>query len=159
MFRIYLRSHICVACRSVCDRDQSGIKRSTFFWSWSRDQDEFWATNINNQSTFLDTMEAWLRFALWTPVKSSDQEPRNGAIKWSRTIFTDQDSWSRLQTLLRATRMWLPLVGCVLDSEERFATVSGIVFLQGEEQQLRSSRTWWLTFVTQKCEKSSWCQN
>jgi len=24
-------SHIDVACRSVCDRDQNGIKRSTFF--------------------------------------------------------------------------------------------------------------------------------
>jgi len=50
-------------------------------------------------------------------------------------------------------------VGCVLGSEERFTTVSGIVFLQGEEQQLRSSRMWWLTFVTPKCEKSSSCQN
>ena len=63
-----------------------------------------------DQRTFLDTKEAWLRFVLWTPVKSSDQEPRNGAIKWSRTIFTGQDSWSRSQTLLQAMRMWLPLV-------------------------------------------------
>ena len=29
-----------------------------------------------DQHTFLDTKEAWLRFVLWTPVKSSDQEPR-----------------------------------------------------------------------------------
>ena len=62
-----------------------------------------------DQRTFLDTKEAWLHFVLWTPVKSSDQEPRNGAIKRSRTIFSDQDSWSRSQTLLQATRMWLPL--------------------------------------------------
>jgi len=39
----------------------------------------------------------------------SDQEPRNGAIKRSRTIFTDQDSWSRSQTLLQATCMLLLL--------------------------------------------------
>ena len=63
-----------------------------------------------DQSSFLDTKEAWLRFVLWTPLKSSDQEPRNRAIKRSRTIITDQDSWSWLQTLLRATRTWLPLV-------------------------------------------------
>ena len=64
-----------------------------------------------NQCTFLDTTEAWLHFVLWTPVKSSDQEPRNGAIKIkrSRTIFSDQDSWSRSQTLLQTTHMWLPL--------------------------------------------------
>ena len=49
------------------------------------------------------------RFVLWTPIKSSDQEPQNGAIKRSRTIFTDQDSWSWSQTFLWATRMWLPL--------------------------------------------------
>jgi len=30
--------------------------------------------------------------------RSSDREPRNGAIKRSRTIFTDQNSWSRSQT-------------------------------------------------------------
>jgi len=28
----------------------------------------------------------------------------------SRTIFTNQNSWSRLQMLLQATCMWLPLV-------------------------------------------------
>jgi len=57
-----------------------------------------------DQCSFLDTKEAWLHFVLWTPVKSSDQEPRNGAIKQSRTIFTDQDSWSRSQMLLWATQ-------------------------------------------------------
>jgi len=31
-------------------------------------------------------------------------------IKRSRTIFTNQNSWSRSQTLLQATCMWLPLV-------------------------------------------------
>jgi len=63
-----------------------------------------------DQRTFLDTKEAWLRFVIWTPVKSSDQEPRNGAIKRSRMTFTNQDSWSRSQMLLQAMRMWLPLV-------------------------------------------------
>jgi len=47
-------SHIHVTSRSVCDRDQNGIKRSTFFfWSRSRDQDEFWATNIKRSTHFL----------------------------------------------------------------------------------------------------------
>ena len=32
-----------------------------------------------DQHTF--TYEAWKRFALWTPVESRDQEPRNGVIK------------------------------------------------------------------------------
>ena len=39
-----------------------------------------------DQHTFLDTKEAWLRFALWTPIKSSDQEPWSGVIKrWPRS--------------------------------------------------------------------------
>jgi len=50
-------------------KKESSVQRS--FWSWSRDQDEFWATNVNNQHTFLDTTEAWQCFVLWTPVISS----------------------------------------------------------------------------------------
>ena len=38
-------------------------------------------------------------FVLWTHVKSSDQELWMGTIKWSMTIFTNQDSWSQSQTL------------------------------------------------------------
>jgi len=34
-------------------------------------------------------------------VQSSDQEPRNGAIKRSRTIFTHQNSWSRRKRFYR----------------------------------------------------------
>ena len=102
--------HIRITCRSICNRDKNGIKRSTF--SFGADQGI--KTNSErlistNQRTFLDTKEAWLRFVLWTPVKSSDQEPRNGPIKQSRTTFTDQDSWSWSQTLLQATHMRLPL--------------------------------------------------
>ena len=72
-------SHIHIACRSICDQDQNGIKRSTLFFG--ADQ----GIKLNSEQ-----------------LKSSDQEPRNGAIKWSRTIFTDQDSWSWPQTLLQA---------------------------------------------------------
>jgi len=104
-------SHIRVARRSVCDRDQNGIKRSTLFFGANqgikRNSERLISTD---QCTFLDTTEVWLRFVLWTPVKSSNQEPWNGAITRSRTIFTDRDSWSRSQMLLQATRMWLPLV-------------------------------------------------
>ena len=118
-----------------------------FFWSRSRDQDEFWATNINDQRTFFDTMEAWLRFVLWTPVKSSNQEPRNGAIKQSRTIFIDQDSWSQSQMLLWAKRMWLPLeilecpcdflpnflACCMLATKQRFPLTLDTVSRPSEE--------------------------
>ena len=43
------------------------------------------------------------------PWKSSDQEPQKGTIKWSSTLFADQKTWSRLQTLLLATYKWLLL--------------------------------------------------
>jgi len=42
---------LCVACRSICDRDQNGIKRSMFVLS--RDQDESWATYINQSTHFV----------------------------------------------------------------------------------------------------------
>ena len=76
-----------------------------------------------DQCTFSDTWQAWVRFVLWTPVASSDQEPRNGAIKRSRTIFIDQDSWSRSQTLLQATDplLTMPLV---LSSRTQFILTS-----------------------------------
>ena len=48
-------------------------------------------------------------------VSASDQEPWNGAIKRSRTIFTDQNSWSRSQTLLQATCVCdYPCSSCML---------------------------------------------
>ena len=80
-------SHI-DACRSVCDQDQNEIKWSTFFLG----ADQGIKTNSeklisSDQHTFSDTQQAWQRFILWTLVESSDQEPQNGAIKQSRTIF------------------------------------------------------------------------
>jgi len=100
-------SHIHITCRSVCDRDQNGIKLLTFFFGANQgikmNSERLISTD---QHIFLDSTEAWLRFVLWIPVKSSDWEPRNGTIKQSRTISTDQDSWSRLQTLLQVMRMW-----------------------------------------------------
>ena len=80
-------SHIRVACRSICNRDQNGIKRSTFFLG--ADQE----IKMNSKR-----------------LKSIDQEPRNRTIKRSRMIFTDPDSWSQLQMLLKVTQMWLPLI-------------------------------------------------
>jgi len=35
-------SHICVACRSVCDQDQMESSDQPSFRSWSRDQERFW---------------------------------------------------------------------------------------------------------------------
>ena len=103
-------SHIRITCRSVCDRDQNGIKLSTFFFGANQgikmNSERLISTD---QHIFLDSTEAWLCFVLWIPVKSRNREPRIGAIKQSRTIFTDQDFWSRLQTLLQVMRMWLPL--------------------------------------------------
>jgi len=90
---------------------ESSDQRS--FRRWSRNQDEFWATNINRSTHFLRYLAGMAMFVLWTPVESSDQQPRNGAIKRSRTIFTDQDSWSRSQMLLWATCMWLPLAAYI----------------------------------------------
>ena len=82
-------SHIRVVCRSVCDRDQNGIKRSTLFFGADQGikRNSEWLISTD-QCTFLDTTEVWLCFVLWTPVKSSDQEPWNGAIKWSRAVST-----------------------------------------------------------------------
>jgi len=67
------------------------------------------STSINRSTHFLRYYGCVLRFVLWTPVKSSNREPLNAAIKRSRTIFTDQDSRWRSQTTLQATHMWLPL--------------------------------------------------
>jgi len=82
---------------------ESSDQRS--FRRWSRNQDEFWATNINRSTHFLRYLAGMAMFVLWTPVESSDQQPRNGAIKRSRTIFINQDSWSLSQTLLQAMCM------------------------------------------------------
>ena len=98
-------SHIRVAYRSICNLESSDQHGSNQGIKTNSER----LISIDRH-TFLDTKEAWLHFVLWTPVKSSDQEPRNGAIKRSRMIFTDQNSWSRSQTLLQVTRMWLPLV-------------------------------------------------
>ena len=49
-----------------------------------------------NQCTFSDTYEVWLRFVL---IESSDQEPQKGAVKRSRTIFTDQGRFSPIKIL------------------------------------------------------------
>jgi len=88
--------HIDVACRSVCDQDQNGIKRSTFFLG----ADQGIKTNSERLKSSDQCTFYVLSFELlWNQAikslgteRSSDQEPRNGAIKRSRTIFTDQDS-------------------------------------------------------------------
>ena len=47
-------SHIDVTCRSVCDRDQKWNQAiNVLFRGRSRDQDEFWVTNINWSMHFL----------------------------------------------------------------------------------------------------------
>jgi len=73
-------SHIYVACRSVCDWYQNQIKAiNIHFSSWSRDQDELWATNIN-QSTFLQTLRRQGYISVpWTYIKLSDQKLQEGA--------------------------------------------------------------------------------
>jgi len=87
-------SHIDLACRSICDQDQNGIKRSTLFLG--ADQ----GIKMNSEQ-LADTLQAWLRFILWTPIESSDQEPWNRAIKRSRALeqskqaIKDDFHWSR----------------------------------------------------------------
>ena len=55
--------HIDVACRSICDWDQNGIKRSMFFLGANQgiktNSERLISTD---QRTFSDTLEAWLRF-------------------------------------------------------------------------------------------------
>jgi len=77
----------------------------------SRDQDDSEQLKSTDNALFPILKRRGYVFVLWTPAKSRDQEPQNGVIKWSRTIFSDQYSWSRSQTLLQALRMWLPLDG------------------------------------------------
>ena len=86
------RSHIRITCRSVCDRDQNGIKLSMFLFG----ADQGIKTNSEqlistDQSISLDSTEAWLHFVLWIPVKPSDQEPQNRVIEddfhWSRFLI------------------------------------------------------------------------
>ena len=117
-------SHLCVACSSICDWDQNGIKRTTFLLG--ADQ------GLKTNSEWLTSTESTqiLRhgnmFVLWTLVKSSNQELWKGTIIQSRMIFTDQDSWSHWQTLLWAMYKWLPL-GCMA----------------------QYSMQWWLTVIRQ----------
>ena len=68
-----------------------------------------WATNISRSTHFSQIVRRHgYVFIFWTPVKWSNQEPQIRAIKQSRMIFTDQDSWSRSQTFVRAICKWLP---------------------------------------------------
>ena len=84
------------------------IKRSTFFLGANQgiktNSERLVSTN---QHTFSNTKEAWLRIC---PLNSHK-------IKQSRTIFTDQDSWSQSQMLLQATHMWPPLPFNVICAE------------------------------------------
>jgi len=75
------------------------IKGSRWFWAISTD---FALSLIPRRCGYI--------FILWTPIKSRDQEPWNGAIKRSKTSFSSHDSWSWSQTLLQVMRMWLPWV-------------------------------------------------
>ena len=141
-------SHICVACRSVCDRDQNGTKRSMFFFG----ADQGIKTNSErlvstDQYTFLDTTEVWLRFVFWTPVKSSDQEPWNGAIKRSRTIFTDQDSWSQDQNGIKWSTFFLGVDQGIKTNSEQLISTDQRTFLDTTEA--------WLRFVLWNPVKSS----
>ena len=55
-----------------------------------------------NQHISTDTREAWQHLCPLNLAKSSNWEFRKRRIKQSRLIFTNQDSWSWLQTLLLA---------------------------------------------------------
>jgi len=74
-------SHIHVACRSVRDCGQNGIKQSSgqcSFWELIKGSRRIQYQLINALSQILGDVAV---FVLWTPVKSSDQEPRNWAFK------------------------------------------------------------------------------
>ena len=92
--------HIDVACRSICDWDQNGIKQSMFFLGANQGIKTNSEWLISTRSTHFLTYLAGV--AAFCPLNSRKikQEPRNGAIKQSRTIFLDEDSWFRSQTLL-----------------------------------------------------------
>ena len=97
-------SHLRVTCRSICHRDQMESSDRRSFWELTKGSRRI----LSNQSThFLGR-----RGNAFVLCKSSDQELWKGKIKWSRTIFTNQDSWSRSQMLLWAICKWLhiPLV-------------------------------------------------
>ena len=93
-------SHLYVPCRSVCDQDQIE----------SSDQSPFWEPikgsrlppNCDNQ--MIKNHESN------STIKIKQSRAFEGMIKWSSTLFADQRSWSRSQTLQQATYKWLPLV-------------------------------------------------
>ena len=66
-------SHLCVTCVSVCNWDQLETSNQCSFYELIK---RFRATNINQSSE----QELWMRM-----------------MKWSRTTYTKQNSWSWLQ--------------------------------------------------------------
>lgn len=89
--------------------------------------------------TWIDVLTQILRrssyvFILWTPLKSSDQEPRDGVIRRSRTIFSKQDSWSQSQMLLQAICKWLLLeyIPIVMKWSDFITHISNDICLQFE---------------------------
>jgi len=54
-----------------------------------------WATNVKQSTYFLRYRVA--TFLSFEPPSPSDQELWQGAIKWSRTIFTNQGSWRAIK--------------------------------------------------------------
>jgi len=59
-------SHIDVAWRSVCDRDQKWNQAiNALFRSRSRDQDEFWVTKINRSTHFRRYLAGVATFCPW----------------------------------------------------------------------------------------------
>ena len=94
-------SHLYVPCKSVCDQDQNWIKWSKpFLRANQRVKVAFEPQKSQDQNT-------WLEFDLW-PIK-------NQAIKsfrkewWSdqAQFFSEQQFWSRSQTLQHVTYKWL----------------------------------------------------
>ena len=92
-FTPYKGSHLYLPCRSVCDRDQNWIKRSKPFWG--ADQ----GIKVTSELLKSTIKNAWLNVT-FDPWKSIDQEPQKETIKRSSTLFANQKTWSRSQTLL-----------------------------------------------------------
>ena len=64
---------------------------NVLFWSRSRDQDEFWATNINGSTHFL---RYYRGVAMFCPL-NSHKIKRSRALKWSNQTIKDDFYWSR----------------------------------------------------------------
>ena len=76
-------SHFYVPCRSICNQDQNWIKWSKPFWGTDQ------GIKVTSKLLKINNQEHGCNLT-FDPWKSSDQEPQEGLIKQSSTLFADQ---------------------------------------------------------------------